>query len=335
MKKNRIYSIDFMRIIAIILVVAHHCWIWSGRDFIIPLTRIAIPFFYMTTGYFLYHKDSNVINERIKASIKKIFLLWIVGTLLYCISEFWLGCLKGDLSIFKPRIYMPLLLVVFCHQKIGFQLWFLIAMIEALLAMKWVSVKHKDNWFTAKSKWLIPSVLILVGVFLDRIYLNNHPLFGEKGILFPPVLFMSWPFVYLGYSISKFREKLTSSIQNKQFSLMILLLVLIAISYVEDKYLPSCGDNYFITLPIVVNIFLLLLLYPTLGGERLASIGQKYVLWVYIFHIMIYKCIQYNVDTYRHWALHPIVILTLCFVFAPFAERFSRKTIFKYLEKKK
>lgn len=335
MSKIRIYSIDFMRIIAIILVVAHHCWVWDGRDYIIPLTRIAIPFFFMTTGYFLYHKDSNVISDRVNASVKKMILLWIVGTLLYCVSEFWLGSLKGNLAKFVPSVYTPFLLVFFCHQKIGFQLWFLVAMVEALLAMKWISAKNKDRWFAGYRKWIVPSVLIIIGVCLNRLFINHHPLFGDKNILFPPVLFMSWPFVYLGYNVRKYRDELIAKLESKQLLLFAFSFFFIVLSYIEDKFQPNCGDNYFVTLPIVVSLFLLLLLRPTLGGEKLAYIGQKYVLWVYIFHIMVYTWIQYNLGTYRHWALHPVVILAICFAIAPLAEWISEKTIFKLIAKKK
>ncbi|MFW7419821.1 acyltransferase family protein [Vagococcus fluvialis] len=59
MKDNRQLGIDFFRIVAAGMVVAIHTFPFSSispkLDELITLTlfRVAVPFFFMTTGYFL------------------------------------------------------------------------------------------------------------------------------------------------------------------------------------------------------------------------------------------------------------------------------------------
>ena len=64
---ERNYSIDILKFICAILVVFLHtdC---VYHDYILPLTRCAVPCFFMISGYFSVGKDS----KKIKLTIKKL-----------------------------------------------------------------------------------------------------------------------------------------------------------------------------------------------------------------------------------------------------------------------
>ena len=63
-------SLDLMRWICAFLVVVIHVPI-VGAHFIMPITRIAVPFFFMITGYYLYSSSNVILGERLLQSSKK------------------------------------------------------------------------------------------------------------------------------------------------------------------------------------------------------------------------------------------------------------------------
>ena len=65
---KRYYSIDCFRFIAALLVVFIHIPTKEISDLIIPISRVAVPFFFMTSGFFISNDSQKIIKE-----IKKIF----------------------------------------------------------------------------------------------------------------------------------------------------------------------------------------------------------------------------------------------------------------------
>lgn len=57
---NRQYNIDILRLICALLVVCIHCTNYSLREYILPITRIAVPIFFIISGYFLYSDNISV-----------------------------------------------------------------------------------------------------------------------------------------------------------------------------------------------------------------------------------------------------------------------------------
>lgn len=89
MNKNGYYAgIDWFRLLAALLVVAIHCSPLAGfsetGDFILTriLARVAVPFFLMTSGFFVLSEYPGD-NKRLRAFLKKTGLLYGAAILLY------------------------------------------------------------------------------------------------------------------------------------------------------------------------------------------------------------------------------------------------------------
>lgn len=313
-----------MRLFAALLVVCIHSWQYDGRDYILPLTRIAVPIFFLITGFFLYSNDVEKSYERIRHSLKKISLLWLFGTLIYCVEAYYRCKVTGDFSRLTPSPSMPFLWIVFCHQKIGFHLWFLVGMCQGLLAM-WLSIRKQwTQRIPLFHQWLIPCILITIGTLLNKYLCDRYPILGNKDLLYPPVLFMCWPFLQLGYCLHKHRDLLIIKFTQCEIWLWLTVGISTVLSIIEGQYAPSCGDNYLMTLPLVLSVFILLLLHPSFGTGFIALLGQRYALWIYILHVLVYRCISFHLHSYSHWILHPLSIFVISFVLSLLVERVYR-----------
>lgn len=318
-----------MRLFAALLVVSIHCWRYEGREIIVPFARIAVPLFFLISGFFLYSTDYDNINKRINQNLKKIAIIWTIGTIAFCF-DFYIKCkIKNDFSAFSPTWQTPILWLVFCHQKIGFPLWFLVALGEGLLVMSIIIKYNWDRYLSAAWQWIFPCVLLSVGVLLNKYLCSSYPILNNRDLQYPPVIFMSWPYLYLGFLIKKQQQKLLSIFSKRQHLLWILSSVMILLTYVEGTIAPKNGDSYLSTLPLVLPIFILMTLNPTKGGVILAFIGRKYALWIYVFHVIVYSSIQRHLGIYQHWALHPITIFSITALLAPIIDWIATKTIFQ------
>lgn len=95
--KGHNYSIDILKFICAILVVCLHTNS-NLHNTIMPITRCAVPCFFMISGFLLY--EENEINKsRLLRNIKHIFNITIWATLLFFVWTEILSILRSD--IFK------------------------------------------------------------------------------------------------------------------------------------------------------------------------------------------------------------------------------------------
>lgn len=97
MNDHKYYAgIDWMRLIAAILVIAIHTSPLASYnatgDFILTrvIARVAVPFFFMTTGYFTlsrYHYD----NKKLFAFLKKTSIIYAAAIVVYLPSSKYFG----------------------------------------------------------------------------------------------------------------------------------------------------------------------------------------------------------------------------------------------------
>lgn len=135
-------GIDYFRIIAAILIITIHTSplsdVSSVGDFILTriLARVAVPFFMMTSGFFLlsrYHYD----NSKLKAFVKKTLIIYGISILIYIPINVYNGYFVMDSllpNIIKDLIfdgtmyhlwYLPasvigVVIAWFCVRKSGF-----------------------------------------------------------------------------------------------------------------------------------------------------------------------------------------------------------------------
>ena len=83
-RTEKYYSIDGMRAIAAFFIVCLHVP-FSGTfgEVVSAFARIAVPFFFMISGFFIWSDTEEKQYKRIRKQIKHLFFLMIYADVLY------------------------------------------------------------------------------------------------------------------------------------------------------------------------------------------------------------------------------------------------------------
>ena len=194
---NRNVYIDYMKFIAAFLVVAIHVSPLSGinenGDFILTriAARIAVPFFFMVSGYFVL-PGSRKHNGRIIKFLKKTCILYLAAIILYLPVNFYTG-------YFKELKAGTVLKDIFFDGTF-YHLWYLPAVILGILICLFLIRMTGE-----KAAFVITLILYLAGLLgdsyygltgmipvLKKIYDGFFQVFSytRNGIFFAPVFLM-------------------------------------------------------------------------------------------------------------------------------------------------
>ena len=274
-ENKRLSNLDVLKAICAFLVICIHI---SYKDklgnIVTPLCRIAVPIFFMITGFFYYKTSKKPLKQ-----IKKVFILIILSNLLYFVFEM---ILNGNPKIpSKEDIKNSLL---YNSSPFGFHLWYLNALLYVLIIV-YLADKIKIRKFLY---FLIP---VLLGVNL---------IYGEYSIAllnknFDPIymrnyLFVGLPYFLLGDLLYKNKDKIAKKIPIK--ALAILIPIFGFTSVMEEHILNShgkdaIGEIYISTTFFAVAVFLFAIQVKQVRFENiLAKIGRKYSTYIYILHVM-------------------------------------------------
>lgn len=160
-------GIDYFRVIAAFLVVANHTSpllsVNGTADFILTriIARIAVPFFFMTSGFFLLRGQTTgneADREKLLRFLKRTAALYAVSTLLYLPVSIYAGAFSGK--------HLPeKLLKDLVFDGTFYHLWYLpAAMIGATIV--WLLLKGLGYGHA----FAITLILYMVGLFGDSYY---------------------------------------------------------------------------------------------------------------------------------------------------------------------
>jgi len=292
MDKNlsqRYKGLDLLKLICAFLVVGiHTCSIVAvspaGYMFFLPITRVAVPLFFMISGFFYARLPEQAKHKQ----IKKLGGLIVFSLCLYLCFELVQVLTKGESftgysAKFSTGAYW-LNFLLFNDPDISMHLWYLCALFYVLLIMYFVG-RRMD---LRRLYTLIPVLLLgnlILGTYASAIfcwYLHIH--FSRNFIL------CALPFFLLGHYVHSRKPKLSNS-----FLLVIMLLSILG-SLAENYIIISrCRDfnlDMFICTPLfAVTAFLLALQNePIFAGKLLctaAALGRKTSTAVFIMHPMV------------------------------------------------
>ncbi len=291
MKKSGNYSgIDCFRMIAALLIVAIHTSpllsFNETADFILTriIGRVAVPFFFMTSGFFLISRYS-CNNEKLKTFIKKTAVIYGIAIVIYIPINIYKGYFSMDnllLNIIKDIIFDG----TFYH------LWYLPASIIGA-ALAWYMVRRLGY-----SKALIISALLyIVGLFGDSYFGIAEQIevlkqfyslifqvsdYTRNGIFFAPIFFV------LGGMIADTNVKRSLSINGMAFAGTFALMVVEAMTL--HTFNVQRHDSMYIFLPVCMFFLFHLLLY---WKERRFALIRMAALIVYIIHPMMIVIVHF------------------------------------------
>lgn len=290
MTKNESYSgIDYFRFIAALLIVAIHTLPLSSfsetGNFIFTriVSRVAVPFFFMTSGFFLISRYT-CNAEKLEAFIKKTTLIYGVAILLYIPINVYNGYFKMDNLL--PNIIKD---IVFDGTL--YHLWYLPASIIGA-AIAWYLVK-KLNYPKAL---MVASVLYLIGLFGDSYYGITEKIsclnslytyifqvtdYTRNGIFFAPIFFI------LGGFIADNRPQITFGKSFLGFAISLALMLGEAM-ILHHFDLQRHDSMYVFLLPCMYFLFIVILHFK---GKRLVSLRTASLI-IYIIHPMMIVVIR-------------------------------------------
>lgn len=296
--QKRYDSINIMRAICALLVISLHTSVFAsinlGLNSIVAkgISRIAVPFFFISTGYFMVRNINKV--GYIKKFVKKMSLIYLI------ISVIDILLIIPYVSVRLKGSFIDKVKFIFIG-GITESLWYIPAIIFAVVL---VGIFLKKNWI--KGLISLSILLYIIGLLGDSYFgiIKNTPIEGviniynnifintRNGITF------SVPFVALGALIAKGAIKLSKKYIN-------IYLIGFSILFAAEAYLLNSKNipidtNMYISLALLVPvIFVWLLNMKVQISERTSNILREMSLWIYCVHetIMIFFMIYVGTKT--------------------------------------
>ena len=288
LRQIRSTAIDPFRMAAAFLIIAIHTAPLSSfsetADFFFSycFARIAVPFFLMTTGYFVLPP---IISKKTSSystfwkSMKKTAWIYLAATVVYLPVNIYSKKLPALKDLFKVLVfdgtfyhlwYLPaallgMLLLFFLSRKLNLQVMFIICGILYLIGLL------GDSWYGLSA--LVPPVKgFYDGLFVISSYTRN-------GIFYAPI------FLLMGALIAKqrVRKHFDETMVYLTGTLFFLLLML------GEGYLTYIlewqrhNSMYLFLIPCMFFLFHLLLCLPGKGNRSL----RRVTLLIYLLHPLV------------------------------------------------
>lgn len=281
-KKNYEY-LDYFKTIACFLVVCLHFPFGIYGNIINVWARIAVPFFFLCSGFFIHsHLRRKAIHYLkilllvsavyytfylVRALIHNEDLMWIIKSLVSPqFIALHIGQVCGHLWYVRALIYVTLLFGLF---KRFFNSKYTLFLAVFLLVDDIITVKY--------------SSLLGIRIWNSDIQEIITKFFGT-----------ALPYTIIGLNVKKNEDACKSLIKKHHKSLSLIVLFLLVLNIIEYQYLENSNQNvmpanYICTVFIALIVFLLFAFNEKkLPFHRILSlIGRKYSAYIYYFHLLV------------------------------------------------
>ena len=306
--KERNTSIDMFRLAAVALVIIQHyrlfnmnttAAVWSGF-----FCRIAVPFFFMVSGYFSWKAESGPRTVYLKKQLVTIGkILAVSAVVIIAFNQFII-----DYTI-KWRLPYIKRLILFNEPKFLFghaHMWYMLALIYVLAAGLLIEKLRLHKW-----AYRLAPVLLLINIILDFVLFNTKLV--RRACYTRNWLLDGLPFFYIGQFIHRYEENIRR-LMTRGRSLILLAISTVCLG-VEGGLLLHFGQNInrtlYLFLPLLaVSVFMVLLSFPGIGKNSLiVRYARDASMVMYVIHHMVEEIIKitalklWNVRMYQHSTL--------------------------------
>ncbi|MET0356969.1 MAG: acyltransferase family protein [Cellvibrio sp.] len=284
---NRSLSIDILKIILAILVVAIHSGFLTdisalGRYLTTAgLFRIAVPIFFVINGFFFF----SLPPAKITTWFKRVIILYLFWTLVYI--GYWFRA--ETLNLFEIVRVVKTILVGHEH------LWYLPAMIGAALVL--LPLRNLPT------PLLLIIVLVLYAIGLSIQYLGNYHIVANPSIdkalnshfVYRNFLFFAFPFFAIGYLLKRTEIYKQFSVSSVVYMTLFATILLLVESYLNFKYqMTSKGFDIFLFLILVCPLVFITALKVDIRGE--SKTLALYSTGIYFIHPLFISIIKNYVE---------------------------------------
>ncbi|MEW9109569.1 MAG: serine racemase VanT catalytic subunit [Cytobacillus gottheilii] len=275
-------SLDSFRLIAAFLVIANHTSpllsYGENGDFILTriIARVAVPFFLMVSGYFLYKYIDNGDNAYILSFCKKIAILYALSILLYLPLNLYAGHYEtanwGQEFIkdivfdgtfyhlwYFPGLILGVMIVAFLVRKIGLKFTFFISLILYVIGIFGDSYYELTETFSS------------LEAFYETVFTLSD--YTRNGVFMVPIFLVMGMLIYKGNHAIPFQRNLLFFV----ISLSLLILEGLLLHALE---LQRHDSMYIMLIPAMYFLFRSLLQIRGKSSKDLRSISTI----MYIIH---------------------------------------------------
>ena len=338
--KKRQTGLDLLKCICAFLVVCIHVpFNFKGGEYFLLLTRIAVPSFFMISGFFY---DFIVQHKKEFHQIKKVFILVVSTGILYFIWNIIRHLINGNsISHFLKSTFTidNLFRYLFFNRAIvGGHLWYLAALLYTLII---VALFRKLG--ALKLLYILSPLLIAADIIFGT-YANV--IFGRTFwyFYFRNYLFVGIPYFILGHLINIYRERIKAFFGSRSPIpfLCISSVVFCGVSFVEyyllnKARLDGSRENYIGTVFFTLSVFLIFAVFYNNTGSRAESffsyIGQIQSSSIYIYHPIVIKLCALlftHIGLFSIYsAVAPIIVFAVTSTAIFIVSLISHKTIIK------
>jgi surface polysaccharide O-acyltransferase-like enzyme len=253
-----------------------------------PLYRLAVPMFFLISGYFSYSCDEEQAKKKALGFIKRTIQYMLIGFLIYIVFDFVMCFVDGHGVgyYFTTLFYEDFLLEFFILNRpityTGAQLWFLIALFVISLVHYCLTHFHKLHYY----KVIVPVCFAIYFFFAGYMYLvqdTDMPIRYTRN-----AWFFGLPNFGLGFMLAKFNL-------NKKRWYKYLYLVLGAVFFFLQipEYNLVKADNISLEMYIsgVLSAVFLLLFFLCIQRADCPFyykwFGKNGSFYVYILHMAV------------------------------------------------
>ncbi|OCA83185.1 hypothetical protein A8F94_18895 [Bacillus sp. FJAT-27225] len=287
---NRNYAIDFIKFLAILAVVVIHTFPSDhviGYFILDNVSRFAVPFFFMASGYFFGLKVNITPNsgdyfKKYVIKILKIYASWLVFYFVYDVIRILIG--SGDVQE-KLFDYMKgftvLKLLYYGQGTSGYQLWFVIALVWSITVVFLFFKLGKIGLLLAASL-----CFHIVGLFGQAYSIFLQLPESTRDALFFGLFYTTAGFWFSYYKPLQHRKHLSKKINLLLFMLFSILQILEGL-WLEKELGSSHGEFFLSTIFLAIFLFSFALHNPQLGkGLLITKIGGN-ALGIYAVHVFL------------------------------------------------
>lgn len=312
---KRLYNFDSLKMVCAILIVFLHVHT-PYQEYILPLTRCAVPCFFIISGFLIYSDDKTYFEKRLKRGIKRITGILIWSTVVFMVVKFIFAIHDNDFKFLSLRAFVDFIL--FNENPFGFHLWYIGAYLYTLIIVLVFSKNNKMEYIY----WAIPILLLIdlcLGKYSIVLWHREFPVIMVRNFLCVGI-----PYFSIGLLLSRWNKYFNKIINLRILTLGVILFSISSI--IENRTLINIGmnatrDHYISTTFLAVSLFLLFTAYKQESPNLLSRMGEKDSLYIYIFHpLFIFFFASVNKYMPEIWQsaylyISPIVILIATILF--------------------
>lgn len=306
MKNERINTtnttINLVKAICAVLVVFQHFPLYFQKEFIYNngsyfftsmIGRVAVPFFYVVSGYY-YNKALMNGKNALKQQGTKIIKLYIIWSLIYTPLNIYEYVIEGVSIWVMLRKYFSALLLFGTY----FHFYYIVAL---LISMVLTYLFYKRNML---KQWAVISiVLYLIGSLLT----GYSPLMGDNYIIHKIVdfkyfifvrryFFIAPAFFMLGYWTNAVTQ--SEKIKIGKVINVLCMIVSFILLMIEEMVVDTIRGANMMCISLYVFIFFLFMFClnnPNLVSNKVSNVCKDFSDFAYFIHPLVIAVLKYFV----------------------------------------